>query len=636
MTRKMSFLKKTFLSFQVLGFLCVFIARPVYATEMQSEIDSSKYDSVILYTGDLITVKVKDLTRIAVANPGIVDITNASEDEFTLVGRKVGETQIFVWDANGKRAVLARVMGTDLNLVINRIAALIETSKIKGVSYEKNYQDGKIVLSGYLSKNDKKKLEDLIKPYSDSILNLIIEEGDLIQIDVQFSELDTTLTKTLGFDWTTGSGSLAFTFTEALPAQSTFLDMFKIGNFSRTPAITNVVNLLIQEGKARILSKPSLVVTNGEQASFLVGGEVPVRTTTTSVGGGSSQENVSFKSYGVELQITPEIRDGKIDIKITVTVRDIDTSYKTTSDVAFLTRTATTKVRLTDGQTVVFAGMIQRRKSENINRVMFLSKIPVIGMLFRQIDTNPNTEQELVVSLTPRILKEMANGRLRAKTIAGDEEIEPVRDSAKQSSAPAKIKPAAAPKSKKDGKSSVKTRSVPAKDKKSTPPDTSRNNKEIPAVKEKPGQMTKPEPLKNNGKSAEDPSLNMAMDDPQLSDPQNILSDKDIAAIRDKYTQKIKQQMAETISYPYEAKEAHWEGTVQLNMTILPDGNVKTVNVGQSSGYAIFDKDAVNTAEILAPYDHFAPAKNLRQLEINVPVEYSEKAILGTPAPDKK
>ncbi len=131
-------------------------------------------------------------------------------------------------------------------------------------------------------------------------------------------------------------------------------------------------------------------------------------------------------------------------------------------------------------------------------------------------------------------------------------------------------------------------------------------------------------------KFSDDPSLNMSLDDPLLQDPQNVLKDEEIFAIKQKYSKKIEEQMLETISYPYEAKESHWEGIADLKITILPDGSVKDVVVSKSSGYAIFDKEAVETAEILSPYERFAPAKNLRELTVDVSVEYSEKAIFGT------
>ncbi len=696
---------KKIASFFLITILSLNLLFPPFAlAQLQNVVDITKEDNVFLYVGDLVTLKVKSLTKVAVANPGVVDITNASEDEMTLVGRKVGETQVFIWDQNGKKQILARVVSTDLNTIANRIASLIQSAGIEGVSFEKNYNEGKILLTGYLNKNQKKKLDEIISNFSDSIINLVVEEGELIQIDVQFSELDTTLTKTLGFDWTTGT-ALSFSFSEALPTQDgSFADLFKVGDFSRTSAIVSVVDLLISEGKGRILSKPSLVVTNGEQASFLVGGEIPVRTTSTAVGGGSVQENVSFKDYGVELTVTPELRDGKIDIQVNVTVRDIDTSNAVGNDVAFLTRTATTKVRLLDAQTIVLAGMIQRRQSETVKRVPFLSKVPVVGMLFKSKNT-PSNEQELVVSLTPRILRNLPINKvekdtksrlenqeasktsspesLSQKTESSVKRIEPVSSEKEQEAAlSAAIKDgssqitsdkttktdlpksvaqlkaeqkAAKKKAKADAKAAAKLKKQKAKQakrEKKAKALAERNAKKSATPKAKTDKVVKPgsakpankqpalddkisEPKNEIQKSLDDPSLNMALDDPRFSDPQNVLTDEEIAAIKEKYGNKIKQQLSETISYPYEAKESGWEGTVVLNITILPDGNLKNVAVNKSSGYAIFDKDAVNTAEILSPYDRFMPAKNMRELEFSVAVEYSEKAILGTPVPGK-
>lgn len=697
---------KKIASFFLITILSLNLLFPPFAlAQLQNVVDITKEDNVFLYVGDLVTLKVKSLTKVAVANPGVVDITNASEDEMTLVGRRVGETQVFIWDENGKKQILARVVSTDLNTIAGRIASLIQSAGIEGVSLEKNYNEGKILLSGYLNKNEKKKLDEITKSFGDNIINLVVEEGELIQIDVQFSELDTTLTKVLGFDWTTGT-SLAFNFQETLPTQDgSFADLFKVGDFARTSAILSVVNLLIQEGKGRILSKPSLVVTNGEQASFLVGGEIPIRTTSTAVGGGSVQENVSFKDYGVELTVTPELRDGKIDIQVNVTVRDVDAANAVGNDVAFLTRTATTKVRLADTQTIVLAGMIQRRQSETVKRVPFLSKVPVVGMLFKSKNT-PSNEQELVVSLTPRILRNLPVGKSEkiSKSPAENQEVNknasPESLSQKTESSVKRIDPATGEKGQetalsgamKDGSAQMaqdkttktdlpksaaqlkaeqeaakkkakaeakaaaklkKQKAKQAKREKKARELAERNAKKSGTPKAKTDKVVKmgsaksadkqpvldakiSEPKNGIQKSLDDPSLNMALDDPRLTDPQNILTDEEIAAIKEKYGSKIKQQLSETISYPYEAKESGWEGTVVLNITILPDGNLKNVVVNKSSGYAIFDKDAVNTAEILSPYDRFMPAKNMRELEFSVAVEYSEKAILGTSVPEKK
>lgn len=693
------FFKRTALFFLSLYLSFSLTLPPIALAEIQDVVDAKETSDVFLYVGDLVTIKVGNLTRIAVANPGIVDITNASAEEITLVGRKVGETQIFIWEPAGKRQIVARVLGTDLERISQRLASLVQSAGIEGILLEKNYYEGKIVLSGYVTKSERKKLDDLTKGFNDSIIDMLIEQGDLIQIDVQFSELNTTLTKALGFDWTN-----SIEVEETLPSQDgSIQDLFKLGDFSRTTAILSVVSFLIQEGKARILSKPSLVVASGEEASFLVGGEIPIRTTTTSVGGGSAQENVTFKDYGVEVTVTPEIRDGKIDIDVNLTVRDVDSANAVGDDVAFLTRTAKTKVRLYDQQTIVLAGMIQRRQGETNKRVPFVSKIPVVGLLFQSKSTpTANSDQELVVSLTPRILKNLPNKNVQQSKkeeskkeslpVEGKAAVEqPKKEEAKKSTVdvpksaveakvekivekpkppvaaevkktPAQLKAeklaadkkakaaaaAAAKKAKADAKAAAEKakkdkaekakREKEAKDKAAKEAKAKKDTKAKPvkpAVKVKEPaakKMSAEAPLKVTAKTDE-PSLDMALDDPRLKDPQNVLSDDEIAKFKDRYTKKIKSEMAETISYPYEAKASRWEGTAVLKVTILPDGNVKDVAISQSSGYAVFDKDAVNTAEILAPFDPFAPAKNMKELTVSIPVEYSEKAILGGVSP---
>lgn len=746
-TNKTFFVKASFI-FLITCLSLSLVFPPIVLAQIQDVVDSSKEDNVFLYVGDLVTVKVKSLTRVAVANPGIVDITNATADEMTLIGRQVGETQIFIWDEGGKKQLLARVVSIDLNLILTRLASLIQSSGIQGISIEKNYFESKVILSGSLNKNDKKKLDEILAGFSNTVINLVIEEGDLIQIDVQFSELDTTLTKALGFDWSAG-GSLAFNFEETLPTQDgSFMDLFKIGDFARTSAILSVVNLLIQEGKGRILSKPSLVVTSGEEATFLVGGEIPVRSTTTSVGGGTVQESVTFKDYGVDLTITPELIDGKIDIKVNVTVRDIDASNAVGEDVAFLTRTVTTKVRLSDTQTIVLAGMIQRRRSEQIKRVPFLSTLPVLGMLFKSKGTvTPDSDQELVISLTPHVLKnlpvkktmrnfndgkeseiakrsgiaeplsenkdlavnktqeakveriqkdsaalggqssgsdmkksavEIAEEKVEAKKktraearaaaikikkekIAKLKEEKAAKKKARKEARDAAIKlkkeKAARLKAEKAAKKKAReeARAVARlnKRKDNNEKKVNRDGKNVQKLSSElvttekkilesviePKQQTsgKASSLeKDTKKAAGDPSLNMWLDDPNRAEPKNVLNDDEIDALKEKYLKKIKGQMAESISYPYQAKESQWEGTAVIDITILPDGDVKNVVVSKSSGYAIFDKDAVNTAEILSPFDPFMPAKNLRELVITVPVEYSERAILKTFSPSKK
>jgi len=410
--------KKSWIVF--LALFLVFGAR-LAAAEVQDVFDTKETQDVFLYKGDLVSVKVYSLTRLAMSTQGIVEIANADVDELLLVGQNVGETALFIWDEYGKRKIMVRVFEEDLDLVITRMQKLFQAAKIEGITFEKNPLERKVIVKGKVLKQNEVNAKAVVSKFSGNIIDLLVYEGDLIQIDVQISELSTTLSKALGIDWNGGSpGGFRLAYPETLPTfDGSIGDLFKIGDFARTTAITATVNAMIAEGKARVLSKPSIVVTSGEPATFLVGGEIPVRTTTSSSGGTSVQENVTYSSYGVDVTVTPEIKDEKIDIQLNVTIRDIDASNAVGENVAFTTRTATTKLLLNDDQTIVLAGLIKQNKSETSTGIPFLRRVPIVGMLFRNRNWPTNSEQEVVISLTPRIIRqqnmEMANEAMKAK-----------------------------------------------------------------------------------------------------------------------------------------------------------------------------------------------------------------------------
>lgn len=647
---------KRFLSFIFSGILSFsLILPPAFAAEIQDTVDSKETSNVFLYVGDLVTVKVHSLTRVAISSPGIVDISTATADELVLVGRKVGETPLFIWDELGKHRLSIRVLADDLSLIGERIMTLLRSLEINDVTIEKNYLEGKLVLTGKLSKNNKEKMESAIKEFNPYIINLVVEDSALIEIDIQISELSKTLNETLGVDWAgEGSDSFSLQFEETLPDPTGKLaDLFKIGDFNRTQFIQATVNALITEGKGRVLSKPSIVVSNAEEATFNVGGEIPIRTTTTA-STGTSQENVSFKNYGIDLNVTPEIRDGKIDIKLDLQIRDIDSANAVGDNVAFTTRKASTKLLVDDGQLIVLAGLIKRNKSESVKRLPFVSRIPVVGLLFRSYSTpTPNSDLELVISLRPRIYGKKIPSK--SKSMAKADEIE-VSDEVKKELTSDEVLTA------KDGKKSADSKKEDLLKKAKEEEKAAKENQDKGKTKvnaaaaktTKPkAQVVVPEPSddskavstaknlkadlystdlssgkKKNGATGEEEAI-IAMERTNLPEPTNVLNEDEINAIKKKYGEKLKREMSETISYPYEAREYGWQGTVMLDVTILPDGNVREVKVNKTSGRAIFDTDAVNTAQILAPYDPFAPAKNLKEVTITVPVEYSEKAVLG-------
>ena len=391
------------------GFFVVSNKLAFAADQKLVDYNSSGVDEIYLLKGELENIPAHSLTRLSLSDPEIVDVVSANDNEVLVIAKSVGQMALFIWDEHGKRMMVIRVFSQNLELVKDRMNRLFKSANIVEVSLDINEQEGKIVITGQVPEHKKAAYDQILGQFSDDVFTLAKQEEikDLIQIDMQITQLKTTLAKSLGIDWTAGGDSgISLAYPETLPnVDGSIGDFFKIGDFRRTTALAAAVNALVREGKGRVLSKPRLVVVSGQSASFNVGGQVPI-TTTTSNASGVTQTNIDFKSYGVGMTITPTIKKEKIDVDLNINISDVDpaTAIGSGSNVAFVTTTAQTKLYLEDKQTIVMAGLIKKSESETIKRVPYLSKIPIVGILFRQ-KTNPsNDDTEIVIALTPTVL----------------------------------------------------------------------------------------------------------------------------------------------------------------------------------------------------------------------------------------
>ena len=387
----------------------IFFVSSAQSQETGEGIDTASSGEVNLVKGELETLKVYNLTRLSITDPSVADIVDADEEAVLIIGQQIGQAVLFIWDDQGKRNIVINVINRDLDRVNGRISNLLRSADIHELSTEVNHQEGKIVVSGQIPEKKRLQWSKIILPFSEDIIDLVKDEEieDLVQVDLQISELNTTLTKSLGIDWSTGdSAGINPVYDETpLDYDGTPQDFFKIGTFARTNALRFSVQALLEEGRGRILSQPKLVVVSGKEASFLVGGEIPIRTTTSTEG--AVQENVSFKEFGISMNITPTIiRGDKIDVIMGLEVSDVDAANAVGDDVAFATRSADTQLIVDDGQTVIMAGLIKESESEQIKKVPFISEIPILGLLFRSRSTpSPNQDTELVIMMTPHILR---------------------------------------------------------------------------------------------------------------------------------------------------------------------------------------------------------------------------------------
>jgi len=180
-------------------------------------------------------------------------------------------------------------------------------------------------------------------------------------------------------------------------------------------AIDALFSLLADDGIARSLAEPTLMVLSGEIATFQVGGEIPVPTSVTTGAADRVFNSVFFAPFGVQLGIRPLVGDDdaitldvtpqvvRPDPGLTSAIRESTGQVLETT--AFESRDLATTARLRDGQALVLGGLLDRSLSEADAFTPWAHRIPGLGWLFRSFDVQ-DEDFELVIVVTPAILRE--------------------------------------------------------------------------------------------------------------------------------------------------------------------------------------------------------------------------------------
>ena len=246
-----------------------------------------------------------------------------------------------------------------------------------------------------------------------------------VVLNVKVAEVNRSRLKELGFDFFVnalnsrrieGSGSLGFFGGQVKRPSMPLLENplgEKVGialdyvTLSGDRRIQSVVRALEADGTLKTLASPNLVAVNGEKASFLAGGEIPIPVIQG--GSGTSSINIIFKEYGVKLDFAPTVIDsGIINLRVRPEVSQPD--YTNAVEISgflipgFRTRRVDTVVELRDGQSLVIGGLTNTEVQKKSSGIPFLSAIPVLGALFRN-SYESITENELVILVSPRIIR---------------------------------------------------------------------------------------------------------------------------------------------------------------------------------------------------------------------------------------
>lgn len=161
------------------------------------------------------------------------------------------------------------------------------------------------------------------------------------------------------------------------------------------------LNVLVTDGKAKILARPNITTIQGHEAIINIGGDVPVPTQT--VAENSTTNTVTYRQAGIILRCTPRVNsDGQIttEVHTEVSTPEFVTDLKA---YRFNRRSADTIVRLRDGETMVIGGLISSEESRTMSKVPLLGDLPFFRMLFRNTQHN-HTESEVMIFLKAHVL----------------------------------------------------------------------------------------------------------------------------------------------------------------------------------------------------------------------------------------
>jgi pilus assembly protein CpaC len=161
------------------------------------------------------------------------------------------------------------------------------------------------------------------------------------------------------------------------------------------------------QGALRQLAEPNLIAMDGEQASFLAGGEFPVPIVQS--GSDRSTVTVMFKEYGVRLNFKPTIIDEdhiRLTLEPEVSTIDFANGVKFDGFVipALRTRRAKTGIELRDGQSFALAGLLDNSEQRSLSKVPVLGDVPVLGALFKS-KSYQKQETELIFIVTAQLVK---------------------------------------------------------------------------------------------------------------------------------------------------------------------------------------------------------------------------------------
>ena len=399
--------------------------------------------------------------KAALAKPVVLEFRDATlKSVFEVLARSSGLNFVFDKDVKGDSKVTFFVRNSPLEDILSLILKTnqLEKRQLNDNSFliypntpakAKEYQE-LVVRSFYLANADVKQAQILVKTvakskdvFADEKLNLLIvkdtpdamrlverliESLDLaepeVMLEVEILEVTRSRLNEIGVDWpdSVGYGALQQTITTTTSTAAGILQNVVPGgtltpgyislknasgltSFVANPGLT--LNLKGQNSDTNVLANPRIRVKNREKAKIHIGDKLPIFTTTSTANVGVSA-SVTYLDVGLKLDVESNVTlDDEVSMKVGLEVSSIVKEVSgPSSSLAYQvgTRSASTTLRLKNGETQVLAGLINDEERKSTSHIPGIGEIPVVGRLFgSQRDTSVKTE--IILLITPRVLR---------------------------------------------------------------------------------------------------------------------------------------------------------------------------------------------------------------------------------------
>ena len=375
----------------------------------------------------------RPIQRVSIGLGDVAEAAAVNPTEIMINGKAPGETSLIIWDTRGGRQFFnvtvrpSSAVTTDNLDAIRRELAL----ELPGNSLKVTSENNMVFLRGTVKDLSASARAVQIASTGGKVVNLLnvnVPAADpQILLKVRFASVDRSKEKQLGINvFSTGLGntlagintgqfSPPLVSAGASGAAATASVSNELNLFAFFPGLNvgATIEALETKGVVELLAEPNVLAVNGKEASILAGGEYPYPVAQAS-SGGSAAITIMFKEYGIRLSFIPTITPrGTIRLQLAPEVSALDfTNAVEISGFevpAITSRKVKTEVELSDGQSFVVGGLLDKTESETFQKIPFIGDIPFLGKFFQSM-TRTKNDTELIVIVTPEIVNPIGAG----------------------------------------------------------------------------------------------------------------------------------------------------------------------------------------------------------------------------------